>query len=105
MCPTLWTLSDFMDCGPPGSSIRGILQAAILECCALLQGVFLTRGLNLHLLPALAGGFFTTGATWEAPPLGYLELNNNAFPCSSQTPFSDPHSPTHAVSAGGTEPL
>ena len=35
----------------------------------LLQGIFLTQGLNPHLLdlPALAGGFFTTTATLEGP--------------------------------------
>ena len=27
-CPTLW---DPMDCGPPASSVHGILQARILE--------------------------------------------------------------------------
>ena len=36
----------------------------------LLQGIFMTQGSNPHLLslasPALAGGFFTTSATWEA---------------------------------------
>ena len=36
-------------------------------CHALLQGIFPTQGSNLRLLsPALAGGFFTTSATWEA---------------------------------------
>ena len=36
-------------------------------CHAFLQGIFLTQGLNPHLLfPALAGGFFTSSATWEA---------------------------------------
>ena len=36
-------------------------------CHALLQGNFLTQGLNLRLLmsPALAGGFFTTNTSWE----------------------------------------
>ena len=34
-----------------------------MGCHALLQGIFPTQGSNL---PALAGGFFTTGATWEA---------------------------------------
>ena len=29
------TLSDPMDCGPPGSSVRGILQARILEWIAI----------------------------------------------------------------------
>ena len=37
-------------------------------CHLLLQGIFLTQGRNLHLwASAWAGGFFTTGVTWEAP--------------------------------------
>ena len=31
-CPTL---SDPMDCSPPGSSVHGILQARVLECGAI----------------------------------------------------------------------
>jgi len=31
-CPTL---SDTMDCGPPGSSVRGIFQARVLEWGAI----------------------------------------------------------------------
>jgi len=62
-CLTLW---DPMDCSPVGSSVCGISQARILEWVA--PRIFLTQGLNLHLLtsPALAGGFFTTSDTWEA---------------------------------------
>ena len=48
---------DPMDCGLPGSSIHGILQARILDapmqrhgCHALLQGIFLTQRSNLCLL-------------------------------------------------------
>ena len=43
-CPSLVT----MDCSPPGSSVRGILQARILEWGwhFLLQGIFPTQGLN-----------------------------------------------------------
>ena len=39
-----------------------------MGCLALLQGIFPTQGLNLHLFmsPPLAGGFFTTRATWES---------------------------------------
>ena len=40
-------------------------------CHFLLQGIVLTQRLNLsllHLSPVLAGGFFTTSATWEALP-------------------------------------
>ena len=41
-------------------------------CRTLLQGIIPTQGLNPHLLHilALAGGFFTTSATWEALALG-----------------------------------
>ena len=47
---------------------------------ALLQGIFLTQGLNLCLLtsPALAGSFFITSATWEA--LGYRAHSNFPLP-------------------------
>ena len=42
----LWpTLCDPMDCSPPGSSIHGIFQASV-DCHFLLQGIFLTQGLN-----------------------------------------------------------
>ena len=39
-----------------------------LGCHFLLQGTFLSQGLNHHLLtsPALAGGFFTASTAWEA---------------------------------------
>ena len=42
---------------PPGSSVRGILQARILEnlvgCHTLLQGIFPTQGSDLSLLHLL----------------------------------------------------
>ena len=45
------TLCDPMDCSPPGSSVHAAFQARILEwaCHILLQGIFWTRGLNLHI--------------------------------------------------------
>ena len=50
-----------VDCSPPGSSVHGILQAKILECCP--PGDLPNPGIEppclLHL-PALAGGLFTT---------------------------------------------
>ena len=49
-CPTL---CDPMDCSLPGSSVHGILQGKNtgVGCHALLQGIFLTQGLNpWHLL-------------------------------------------------------
>ena len=56
-----------MDCSPPGSSVHGILQAGILEGVAVLSPEDLPDpGIEPALMsPALAGGFFTTSATWE----------------------------------------
>ena len=68
LCPTL---RDPMDCSPPESSARGILQARILEWAAIPSpGDFPDPGIQLPSLmsPALAGGFFTTGASDHSPP-------------------------------------
>ena len=63
------TLCDPLGCGPPGSSVLGILHARILEWVALLSSRDLPdpeiKPASL-MSPALAGGFFTTGAIWEA---------------------------------------
>ena len=64
-CPTL---CDPMDCSPPGFSVYRIFQARILEWLAISFSRDLPNpGIELVSLesPALAGGFFTTGATWE----------------------------------------
>ena len=47
------TLCEPMDCGLPGSSVHGILQARILEWVAIpfCRGFILTEGLNPSLLP------------------------------------------------------
>ena len=66
-----WLYCDPMDCSPPGSSIHGILQARILEWVGMpsARGSFQPRDWNcISMSPALAGRFFTTTATWEAPP-------------------------------------
>ena len=48
LCPTLCNPTDW---GSLGSSVLGILQAKVLEWVSfLLQGIFLTQGLNLGLL-------------------------------------------------------
>ena len=63
------TLCDPIECSLPGSSVRGILQARILEWVAMPSSRDLPYpGIELVSLmsPALAGGFFTTSATWEA---------------------------------------
>ena len=70
MCVCAVTLVVFdslqlVDCSPPGSFVHGILQARILEWVSLFQGIFLTQGLNQHLLHWQVE-FFTTSANWEA---------------------------------------
>ena len=61
------TFCNPMDCRLPGSSVHGILQARNTGVGGhdLLQGIFLTQGLNPSSLmsPALGGRFFTTSAT------------------------------------------
>ena len=64
---TLWTVAPTKLLCPwdsPGKNTG-------VGCLALLQGIFLTQGLNPSLLqsPALADRFFTTSITWEAPKL------------------------------------
>jgi len=71
-CPAI---CDSTDCSPPGSSVHGILQARVLEWVAISFSRDLSDpGIEPMSLvsPALAGGFFTTSATWEA--LHLLEL-------------------------------
>ena len=67
LCPTLF---DPRGCGPPGSSVYGILQARILEWVAFLSsGIFPTWQLiepTSACISCIAGGFFTHWATWEA---------------------------------------
>ena len=44
LCPTL---SDPMDCSPPGSSIHGIFQARVLEWGAIAFSDFIVSSLEL----------------------------------------------------------
>ena len=65
------TLCDPIPCSPPGSSVHGIFPSKNTGVCGPCHppgdlpypGV---KPLSLRS-PALAGGFFTTSATWEAP--------------------------------------
>ena len=65
-CPTLCSP---LYGSPPGSSIHGILSKNTgVGCHALLQGIFLTQGSNLHLLSLLH---------WQdgsLPPGGLLKI-------------------------------
>ena len=73
------TLCDSMDYSPAGSSVRGILQARILEWLAMCSStrIFPIQGSNswlLHLLHWQPP--FTTSATWEA------SFSDSCFLCS-----------------------
>ena len=101
LCPTL---CDLMDCSPPGSSSYGILQARILECHFLLQGIFLTQGLTLHLLYLLH--WQVNSLPWTHPrkclPLIlYFMVIGKAlclltWPCFSKTPQRIVHLYSHS---------
>ena len=86
------TLSNPMDCSPPGSSVHGVLQARILEWVPCSPpGDLANPGIEPKSLmsPALAGGFFTTiatqEATWHHPPVqthrSYVKTKTLGFPC------------------------
>ena len=69
-CLSYVWLCDTMDSSPPSFSVHGILQAKILEWVAMpSSGVSSRPRIEPASLmsPALAGWFFTTSATWEAP--------------------------------------
>ena len=63
-CPTL---CDPMDCSLPGSSVHGNSPGKNtgVGCCALLQGIFPTRGLRPHLLSLLQ---WQAGSSPLVPP-------------------------------------
>ena len=65
------TLYDPIDRSLPDPSVHDILQARILECVAMLPSSrnLPDPGIEAGSLPspALAGEYFTTSATWEAP--------------------------------------
>ena len=82
------TLCDPMDCSPPGSSVHGIFPGKNTGegCQTLIQGIFLTQGLNLCLLCLLH---------WQAgslplEPLGTPNLCGTRFPWpgACQAPLS-----------------
>ena len=76
------TLHSPMHCSLPGSTVHGILQARTLECVAISSSRgFSHPGIKPTSLtsPALAGRFFTTSITWEAPCFNISRNPNEAF--------------------------
>ena len=71
-CPTL---CNPMDCSPPGSPVHGILQAEYWNWLPYPSpGDPPNPGIE-PTSPALADGFFTTNATWEALGMTWLPVN------------------------------
>ena len=62
LCPTL---CDPKDRSPPGSSVHGILQWVASSSSRVSSQP--RDQTHIFMSPALAGGFSTTSATWEAP--------------------------------------
>ena len=61
-CPTLW---EPMNCCPPGSSVRGILQTRILEWTAIPFSRGSSQPRDWIWVSCIAGRFFTIWATRE----------------------------------------
>ena len=87
-------LCDPMACSSPGSSVHEIIQEKMgVGCCFLLQGIFLTQGLNPHLLHCRQilyhcketqdGEAQDPGPReWDADQRNsFSELNSCIFPC------------------------
>ena len=76
-CPTLCNL---LDCSPPGSSIRGILQARILQWVTVpsSRGSYQPRDrTQVSCGSCIAGGFFTTEPLRKSPHCSKYELKKS----------------------------
>ena len=92
-CAKVASVCNPMDCSLPGSSVRGILQARILEGVAMLSSRGSSRLRNWttsFMSPALAGRFFTTSAIllqilFHYRIIGYYKIFN-LLPCAMGFP-------------------
>ena len=80
-CPIL---CDPMDCSLPGSSVRGILQAQILECVAVLFSRGSSQPRDWTQVSHIAGRFFSILSRQRSPRI----LEWAAYPFSRK--FPDP---------------
>ena len=70
-CPTL---RDPMDCGPPGSSVHGILRTRTLEWAAVPSSGGSSRPRDRSQGFCIAGRFLTTSRTWDVPSGGQVPV-------------------------------
>ena len=95
----LGSLCNPMDCGPPGSSVHGILQARMLEWVAILfsRGSYQPR--DQTQVSCIAGSFFTIWATREAHerPSGCVQLLQLYLTLWDSMDYSLPGSSVHEI--------
>ena len=65
-----------MDCGPPGSSVHGILQARVLQ-----WGAIAFSGFNAYVVTNMAS--FSTAFRERFSELGEVSVFNYAFPVTA----------------------
>ena len=70
-CPTL---CHSMDCSPPGSSVREIFQARILECVVIPFSRASSRPRDQIQVSCITGRFLTIGTTTAAAAAKSLQL-------------------------------
>ena len=78
LCPTLCNPTD---CSLPDSSVHGILQARILEWVVIPFSRGFSQPRNQIGVSCIAGGFFTSWATMEAPRFPIFKVPNNTKRC------------------------
>ena len=79
-------LCDPMDYSPPGSSVHGFPRQEYWNGLPFRPpGDLPHPGIEPEsfMSPALAGGFFTTSATWEAPKIPHVTAKMEDSPCYS----------------------
>ena len=79
------SLCNPMDCSPPGSSVHGILQDRV-GCHFLLQGIFLTQGLNSDLLHHRRILYYPSHQG-SSRKRGYQLFKRSRFPTSPRAPW------------------
>ena len=101
-----FSLCDPMDCSLPGSSVRGILQARILEWLA----ISFSRDLpdpgikpEFPAYPALAGGLFTTEPL-GSPDRGLLFTKPSFSCCSWGSQGKNTEVVCHSLLQGSSRP-
>ena len=98
-CPTL---CNPMDYSPSGSSVHGILQARILEWVAILFSRRCSQFRDQTWISSIAGRFFTTWATREAPRI--LEWVATASPRDLLDPGVKPRTSASQADSVPSEP-